>query len=189
MPAGSEPPDELKGATTQSGGEAGLRRLGIGALLGLSDWRTEGWFIGLHAGYLLRHYWRSHITVSFPRLRPVASGFRPPHPVEDADLVQLMTALRLTLPDAGLILSTREAPALRDNLLGLGVTSMSAGSRTDPGGYTSAEKAESQFEIADHRSAAEIEAVIRQKGFDPVYKDWDAAFIEPAAAGAKSHGG
>lgn len=163
--------------TPERGGEAGLRRIGIGALLGLSDWRAEGFFVGLHARYLLRHYWKSHVTVSFPRLRPAALGFEPPCPVDDPALVQLLTALRLTLPDAGLILSTRETPRLRDHLLGLGITSMSAGSRTDPGGYAGGEDAQSQFEIADHRSAEEMAAVIRQKGFEPVWKDWDRAFI------------
>jgi 2-iminoacetate synthase len=145
--------------TPERGGKAGFRRIGIGALLGLSDWRVEGFYLALHAG-----------------------DYQPPYPVSDAQMVQLLTALRLFLPDAGLILSTRESSYLRDHLIPLGITSMSAGSRTDPGGYTHAAEVEAQFDIADHRSpqaVAEVAVaeVIKQKGYEPVWKDWDAAFL------------
>lgn len=163
--------------TPERGGEAGFRRIGIASLLGLSDWRVEGAFMALHARYLMRTFWKSHITISFPRLRPAAGSFEPPAPVSDIHMVQLLTALRLFLPDAGLILSTRESPYLRDHLIPLGITSMSAGSRTDPGGYTHAAHAEAQFQIADERSPQAIADVIRGKGYEPVWKDWDAAFI------------
>jgi 2-iminoacetate synthase len=177
-PAGRKRNFPWRIATPERGGEAGFRRLGIGALLGLDDWRTEGFFLGLHARYLLRHFWKSHITISFPRLRPAAGGFQPPSPVSDRHLVQLMTGLRLFLPDAGLTMSTRESAALRDHLIPLGVTSMSAGSRTDPGGYTHAADAEAQFEIADERSPRVVAEVIRQKGYEAVWKDWDEAFLD-----------
>lgn len=167
--------------TPERGGKAGFRRLGIGALLGLGDWRVEGFFLGLHARYLLKAFWRSHVTVSFPRLKPAAGGFSPPHPVGDAELVQLLVALRLFLPDVGFTLSTREPPRLRDHLIPLGVTSMSAGSSTEPGGYTHACEAEAQFEVADERSPSEIAAVIRRMGYEPVWKDWDPAFLEREA--------
>ncbi len=163
--------------TPERGGAAGLRRLGLGVLLGLSDWRAEGFFLALHARYLLKHFWKSQITISFPRIQAAAGGFQPPHPVSDAEMVQLMVALRLILPDASLVLSTREAPQLRDDLIPLAVTSMSAGSRTDPGGYTQETEAEQQFEIADHRSPADIAEVIYRKGYEPVWKDWDSAFL------------
>jgi 2-iminoacetate synthase len=164
--------------TPERGGQARFRRIGIGALLGLSDWRTEGFYLALHGRYLLRHYWQSHLTISFPRLRPASGGYQPPHPVTDTNLVQLLTALRLFLPDAGLILSTRESPDLRNHLIPLGITSMSAGSRTNPGGYVHTDEAEAQFEIADHRSSKEIAEIIKQKGYEPVWKDWDAAFLQ-----------
>lgn len=163
--------------TPERGGEAGFRRIGIGALLGLSDWRVEGFFLALHARYLLRHFWKSHLTVSFPRIRTAAGGYQPLHQVSDAHMVQLLTALRLFLPDAGFVLSTRESPGLRDNLIPLGITSMSAGSSTEPGGYTQNSEAEAQFEIADHRSPQAIAKVICQKGYEPVWKDWDTAFL------------
>ena len=164
--------------TPERGGKAGFRRLGIGALLGLGDWRVEGFFLGLHARYLLKTFWKSHVTVSFPRLKPAAGSFSPPHPVGDAQFVQLLVALRLFLPDAGFTLSTREPPHLRDHLIPLGVTSMSAGSSTEPGGYTHACDAGAQFEVADERSPAEIAELIRRKGYEPVWKDWDPAFLE-----------
>ncbi len=163
--------------TLERGGEAGFRRIGIGALLGLSDWRVEGFFLALHARYLLQHFWKSHLTISFPRVQSAAGGYKPPYPVSEAQMVQLLTALRLFLPDAGLVLSTREFPYLRDHLIPLGITSMSAGSRTDPGGYAQNSKAEAQFEIADHRSPQAVAEVICQKGYDPVWKDWDSAFL------------
>lgn len=163
--------------TPERGGGAGFRRLGIGALLGLSDWRVEGVYLGLHARYLLRNFWKSQVTISFPRIQPAAGAYRPPCPVSDAHLVQLLTALRIFLPDAGLVLSTRESPCLRDHLVPLGITSMSAGSRTQPGGYAHAGRAEAQFEVADHRSPQAVAEMIRNKGYEPVWKDWDAAFL------------
>lgn len=177
-PAGKKRDYHWRLGTPERGGEAGFRRLGIGALLGLGDWRVEGFYLGLHARYLMRNFWKSFVTVSFPRLRPAAGAYHPPNPVSDKHMVQLLTALRLFLPSAGLILSTREPPYLRDHLIPLGITSMSAGSRTDPGGYAHASRAESQFEIADHRSPEEIAGVIRHKGYEPVWKDWDAAYLE-----------
>ena len=163
--------------TPERAGMAGFRRIGIGALLGLSDWRTEGFFLALHARYLLRHFWKSQITISFPRLQPSASGYQAPYPVSDKHMVQLIIALRLLLPDVALVLSTREAPQLRDNLIPLGITSMSAGSKTDPGGYTQPYEAEEQFAIADHRSAAIVADILSKKGYEPVWKDWDAGFL------------
>jgi len=155
----------------------GFRRLGLGVLLGLQDWRVDSFFMALHARYLMKHFWKSQVTISFPRIQAAAGSYQPPYPVSDANMVQLIVALRVLLPDAGLVLSTREIPELRDNLIPLAVTSMSAGSRTDPGGYTQESEAEAQFEIADHRSAGAIAKVINQKGYEPVWKDWDAAFL------------
>lgn len=169
--------------TAERGGAAGLRRLGIGALLGLSDWRAEGWFIGLHAAYLQKTFWQTQVSISFPRLRPTAGGFTPPHPVEDRALVQLVCALRLAHPDCGLVLSTRERPALREHLLPLGITQMSAGSRTEPGGYGRAGDAERQFEVHDTRPPAEVAACIARLGYEPVWKDWDAEFLAPRKGG------
>lgn len=165
--------------TPDRGGEAGFRRIGLGALLGLGDWRTEAFHMGLHARYLMRKYWKSQVSISFPRLRPSAGSFEIPHPVSDKNLVQLLTALRLFLPDAGFTLSTRESAELRDHLIPLGITSMSAGSKTDPGGYTHAleDRAEAQFEIADERPPETVAEAIRQRGYEPVWKDWDEAFL------------
>jgi 2-iminoacetate synthase len=164
--------------TPERGGHAGFRRIGIGALLGLNDWQVEGFYLALHARFLLRTFWKSHVTISFPRLRPAAGSYQPPSPVSDIHMVQLMTALRLFLPDAGLLLSTRESPYLRDHLIPLGITAMSAGSRTEPGGYAHASQAEGQFEVADDRSPQAVAETIRQKGYEPVWKDWDAAFLQ-----------
>ncbi len=182
---------------------AGFRRLGIGALYGLADWRYEAICVAAHADYLLRNCWKAQVTISLPRLRPCAGEFQPLTHMTDRELVQLVCALRLMFPDAGLVLSTREPARLRDGLIPLGITLISAGSHTEPGGYTGAGKekihqtvrgkivelgasewavtnghatnATGQFEIADDRSPGEVAELIRKLGYEPVWKDWDAA--------------
>jgi 2-iminoacetate synthase len=154
------------------GAEAGMRRLGIGALLGLhDDWRSEAIAVAVHARALMRRWWRCELSVALPRLRPAAGGYEPADPVGDRDFVQLVCALRLALPDVGISLSTREAAAFRDGLLPLGVTQLSAGSHTEPGGYASETGAEPQFAISDERSPAEVAAAIRAAGYDAVWVD------------------
>ena len=155
------------------GGIAGFNRIGIGTLLGLSDWRLDGYLTALHARYLAKEYWKSQIQISFPRITESAGHFNPPVKVTDRDLTHLICSMRLLLPDSGLSLSTRESSELRNNLIPLGITQMSAGSKTSPGGYSESEKAESQFAVSDSRTPLEIETLIRIKGFDPVWKDWD----------------
>ena len=162
-------------AAPDRGAESGMRKLAVAALLGLhEDWRFEALAVAAHARALVRRWWRCEVSVSLPRMRPAAGGFGPAPAavVHDRDFVQLLCALRILLPDLGITLSTREAPAFRDALLPLGVTTMSAGSHTEPGGYAEPSDAEPQFEIADTRSPAEMAAVIRAAGYDPVWKDW-----------------
>jgi 2-iminoacetate synthase len=159
---------------------AGMRRVGIGALLGLhDDWRREAIAVAAHARFLMKHYWRTQVSVSVPRLRPSAAGYQPQVEVSDRDLVQLVCALRLVLPDAGLVLSARERAEFRDGLFSLGITHTSAGSHTEPGGYTHPDDATGQFEVADLRSPAQVSARLRELGFEPVWEDW--ASVTPAA--------
>jgi len=191
-------------ATAERGYAAGFRRLGIGALFGLADWRREALCVAAHAEYLLRHCWKAQLSISMPRLRPCAGDFEPLTTLADRELAQLVCAFRLFLPDAGLVLSTREPARLRDGLIPMGITLMSAGSHTEPGGYTGAGRekihrtergrivelaanssewaapeggtnATGQFEIADGRSPAEVAALLGRLGYEPVWKDWDAA--------------
>jgi len=158
-------------------GAAGARKLNLGVLLGLFDWRLDGFWLGLHARHVQKKCWRSAVAVSFPRLRHVPARFSIPAPVGDADLVQLMLALRLLLPEAGFTLSTRENAGLRDRLIPLGVTQLSAGSSTRPGGYAlcGSETIE-QFATEDRRSPAEVARAVAAAGYDPVWKDFDRAF-------------
>jgi 2-iminoacetate synthase len=176
---------------------AGFRRIGIAPLFGLADWRSEAIALAEHVEYLLKQCWRSQLTVSLPRLRPAAGGFQPRHGFSDRDLIQVLCALRITFPQVGIVLSTRESPEFRDALMPIGVTMMSAGSRTEPGGYTgqgkhslhltvkgritqTAEgvaKADGQFEVDDRRSPNQIAAALRAKGLEPVWKDWDSAIL------------
>jgi 2-iminoacetate synthase len=154
----------------------GMREVGIGALLGLSDWRAEGLALGLHLAWLRKNFWRTSLTVSFPRLRPAAGEFQPIFQVTERDLSHLIFALRLFDPDVGIVLSTREEARYRNGMIGLGPTRYSAGSCTAPGGYSNPETSGEQFAVGDHRTIDEVCAAIRQKGFDPVRKDWDAGF-------------
>ena len=150
---------------------ARMRAVNIGALLGLQDWRKEAFFTGLHAAYLQDKYLDTEISVSLPRLRPHVGNFAPRSVVSDRDLVQILLALRLFLPRAGITISTRERAEFRDNLLPLGVTKMSAGSCTSVGGHLE-EATEGQFDIADQRSVREIHAMLVSRGYQPLYKDW-----------------
>lgn len=160
--------------------KAGMREINLGALLGLADFRIETLAIAEHAHYLTKHYWQSHVSFSFPRLRPAfmvgENQFK--HLLTDKNLVQMITALRLCFADVGLVLSTRERQQLRDNLIMLGITKMSAGSKTNPGGYSGKCSSLEQFEIDDKRNPAQIAEMIKDKGFEPVWKDWDRSFLE-----------
>ncbi len=185
----------------ERGYEAGFRRLGIGALFGLADWRQDAIALAAHLEYLFKHCWQAQISVSLPRIRPAAGGFQPQILFSDRELAQVICALRICFPQVGIVLSTREHAGLRDALVSLGVTMMSAGSHTEPGGYTRQGSenlhrtlrgkivapefqdgedrlATGQFEISDERTPAEIAAVLRDRGFDPVWKDWDQALAE-----------
>jgi len=160
------------------GAAAGMRRIGIGALLGLGSWRKETAALAVHALWLQKNYWRSQVCVSFPRIRPAPGGFQPPSPVSDLELAQMIFALRLLLPDAGLILSTREPPRLRDGLSRICITHMSAGSCTEPGGYTKQKQGNIQFAVGDARSPEAVARQLTAFGLDPVWKDWDASIID-----------
>ncbi len=174
-PAGRKRDYSWRLGTPERGARAGMRRVGLGALLGLGPWRREAVALALHALWLQKHHWQTQVCVSFPRLREAPGGFRPPAPVSDRDIVQLACALRLLLPDAGLVLSTREAPAFRDGLAPLCITHMSAGSRTEPGGYTRPGASDVQFAVEDMRTPREVAARLLDLGVEPVWKDWDPA--------------
>jgi 2-iminoacetate synthase len=177
MPYRLETPDRL--------GEAGVKKIGLGALYGLTDWRADAWFVGLHLRYVEDRHWRSRTSVSFPRLRP--------HEGEDAfkvvpfgerDLVQTLCAFRLLSPEAELSLSTRENAHFRNHAFRLGFTAMSAGSRTNPGGYSRGASSLEQFAIDDERSPTAVAAFLRSQGYEPVWKDWDATYDGQAVARA-----
>lgn len=154
---------------------AGMREIGMGALLGLANWRLETLALAEHAHFLIKQYWRSHVSFSFPRLRPAykVNGLQFKHLPSDKNIVQMITALRLCFADAGLVLSTREPAQLRDNLIRIGITKLSAGSKTNPGGYSNLNKTTEQFEVNDDRSPSQVAAMIKRAGFEPVWKDWD----------------
>lgn len=160
-----ETPDRL--------GLAGIHKIGLGVLIGLEDWRTDSFFTALHLDYLQRTYWQTKYSISFPRLRPFSGGLAPKVDMQDRELVQLICAYRLLNEDLELSLSTRESEKFRDHLVQLGITTMSAGSRTNPGGYAVDPQSLEQFEISDERSAQEVAAMIKKQGYEPVWKDWD----------------
>jgi 2-iminoacetate synthase len=189
-----ETPDRL--------GRAGIHKMGLGVLIGLEDWRTDSWFTALHLRYLEKTYWKSKYSLSFPRLRPFSGeqswgeesreqsrregegrlrdykgggqgALAPKVVMSDRELIQLICAYRLLDEEVELSLSTRESPVFRDHAIRLGITSLSAGSRTNPGGYVVDTESLEQFEIHDDRSAAKIAEMIRGQGYEAVWKDWD----------------
>ena len=172
-----ETPDRL--------GEAGIKKMGLGALYGLSDWRAEAWFVGLHVRYLENRFWRSRLSISFPRLRPHEGGDQQAlKSFDERDLVQAMCAFRLLSQEVELSLSTRESARFRNHAFRLGFTAMSAGSRTNPGGYSSKPESLEQFAVDDSRSPAEVAQFLRSQGYEPVWKDWDLTYDGQAPAPA-----
>ncbi|MBA3705923.1 MAG: 2-iminoacetate synthase ThiH [Bacteroidetes bacterium] len=160
-----ETPDRL--------GVSGIHKIGLGVLLGLEDWRTDSFFCALHLDYLQKKYWQTKFSISFPRMRPAEGIIEPNVIVGDKDLVQLICAYRLLNEAVELSISTRESEKFRNNIIPLGVTSMSAGSKTNPGGYAVEPESLEQFEISDERSAKEISELISNSGYEAVWKDWD----------------
>jgi 2-iminoacetate synthase len=178
-PAGPKADYDYRLSAPDSFGQAGMREIGLGALLGLDDWRLETLALAEHAHYLMKRYWKSRVSFSFPRLRPAkdvdSARF---NLLSDKNLVQMILALRLCFADAGMTISTREPAHLRDQLVKLGITRMSAGSKTNPGGYSIHADSVGQFDIDDSRTPAQIAAMLKSQGIEPVWKDWDSAFID-----------
>ncbi|QOI57298.1 2-iminoacetate synthase ThiH [Rouxiella badensis] len=162
-----ETPDRL--------GRAGIDKIGLGALFGLSNnWRTDSYMVAEHLFYLQQTYWQSRYSVAFPRLRPCAGGIEPASILDERQLVQLICAFRLFAPDVELSLSTRESPYFRDHVIPVAITTVSAGSKTQPGGYAEDDKPElEQFEPHDNRPPARVAEALTQAGLQPVWKDWD----------------
>jgi 2-iminoacetate synthase len=152
-------------------GQAGIHKIGLGVLLGLEDWRTDSFFNALHLDYLQKNYWQSKYSVSFPRLRPAEGVIEPKFIMDDKDLLQLICAYRIWNEDIEISISTRENEKFRDNIIPIGVTTMSAGSKTNPGGYAVDLQSWEQFETSDERSAAEIAAIITNAGYEVVWRD------------------
>ena len=156
-------------------GKAEVHKIGLGVLLGLEDWRVDSYFTALHLRYLQKHFWKTNYSVSFPRLRPFAGSYQPNYEISDKQMVQLITAYRIFDENLELALSTRESPYFRDHTFPLGITTMSAGSKTEPGGYNEEHRHLEQFQVADDRSPEDIEEVIENKGYEAVWKNWDEA--------------
>lgn len=153
-------------------GKAGVHKIGLGALFGLEDWRADSFFTALHLKYLQKHYWKTKYSISFPRLRPHSGGLEPKVEMTDKDLVQLICAYRLLDEDVELSISTRESERFRNNIVNLGITSISAESKTNPGGYVVEPQSLEQFEISDERSTEDVAEMLQEQGLEVVWKDW-----------------
>ena len=177
-PKGKKSNFQYRLETPERVGDAEIHKIGLGVLLGLEDWRTESFFCAMHLEFLENKYWQSKFSISFPRLRPAEGSIEPNVIVTDKELAQLIFAYRIFNENVELSLSTRESESFRNNILSLGITSMSAGSKTNPGGYSVAPESLEQFEISDERSAEEIADLIRNSGYEPVWKDWDNSLVQ-----------
>ena len=176
-----ETPDRL--------GRAGIKKIGLGALYGLDEWRVDSFFVAAHLRYLERTYWKSRYSLSFPRIRPHEGEVTPKSVMTDRDLVQLICACRLLSPEVELSLSTRESEHFRDHVHRLGITAMSAGSKTNPGGYSVDPQTLEQFEISDERSPEVVAEMLRSGGYEVVWKDWDSTYdgFSSTASGHLAH--
>lgn len=176
-PGGPKRDFEFRLDTPERACMAGMRSVGIGALLGLNDWRLEAFFTALHGYYLTNKYPEVEISLSLPRMQPHEGDFTIPSPVNNKAFVQILLSFRLMLPHVGITVSTREEAEFRNNLVGLGITKMSAGSTTEVGGYAK-KSGTAQFEVSDDRSIEEIKAMLYKKGYQPIFKDWQ--LLSPA---------
>jgi len=162
--------------------KGGLRTVGIGALLGLADPKFDILCVYRHAKYLLKNYWQAGVSISFPRIKPQLGGFQADFPVDEKMLAQYIFALRICLPETPLVLSTREPQRVRDGMAGLGISKMSVASKTTVGGYSDdSEESTEQFEISDERNIPDFCKMLRSKGLEPVFKNWDSTYREPAS--------
>jgi 2-iminoacetate synthase len=173
-PKGKKSNFEFRLDTHDRLGKAGIYKMGVGVLIGLEDWRTDSFFSAAHLSYLEQKYWQSKYSISFPRLRPCAGGVELKSVISDRQLVQLICAYRLLNEEVELSISTRESAKFRDHVIKLGITSMSADSKTDPGGYANPDVNLEQFEIDDTRPTNKITEILKEQGYDPVFKDWDS---------------
>src|SRR5680860_553871 len=163
----------ITGKPTRSIIQKGINQIGIGALFGLEDWRADSFFTALHLKYLQKTYWKTKYSISFPRLRPFSGGLEPKVEMTDPDLLQVICAYRILDEEVELSISTREKEIFRDHIVHLGITSMSAESKTNPGGYVVAPESLEQFEISDGRSTEIIAQMLSKSGIEPVWKDWE----------------
>ncbi len=154
-------------------GKAGIHKIGLGILLGLEDWRTDSFFTAMHLQYLEKHFWQTKYSLSFPRLRPFTGGFEPNSIIDHKQLLQLMCAYRLFNEHVEISLSTRESAFYRDHVMKLGVTTMSAGSKTNPGGYSHPDEALEQFAVNDERPPQMVTEAVKSQGYEVVWKDWE----------------
>ncbi len=157
--------------------QAGVHKIGMGVLIGLEDWRTDITMMAYHLRYLEKNYWRTQFSVNFPRMRPSENGgFQPNVVMSDKELAQVTFAMRIFDHDVDISYSTREPEFIRNNMATLGVTTMSAESKTDPGGYACYPQSLEQFHINDDRKTADVVAALRARGLEPVFKNWDSSF-------------
>ncbi|NGM72250.1 2-iminoacetate synthase ThiH [Sphingobacterium sp. SGL-16] len=173
-PKGKKSNFEYRLETPDRIGRSKMHKIGLGVLLGLEDWRVDSFFNALHLDYLQKKYWQTRYTVSFPRLRPAEGVIKPNYEISDQELLQLICAYRIWNPDLELSISTRESEYFRDNIIRMGITSMSAASKTNPGGYVVDPQSLEQFEISDERSVPDIITVIQNAGYEAVLKDWES---------------
>ncbi|NTV45700.1 MAG: 2-iminoacetate synthase ThiH, partial [Chlorobiales bacterium] len=159
--------------------EGGIKSVGLGVLLGLSDPIPDALKLFRHVRFLGKKFWRAGLSVSFPRIRPQVGGFQPEFLVSDEFLARMIFAFRIALPDVELVLSTRESASFRDGMAGLGISRMSVASRTTVGGYSSPDTSEmhtGQFEVNDDRNVDEITKALRARNLDVVFKNWESVY-------------
>ncbi|MCI5140802.1 MAG: 2-iminoacetate synthase ThiH [Candidatus Electrothrix sp. ATG1] len=174
-PKGRKADYEYRLMTPERRARAGFRALNIGTLFGLGEPRKEACMAALHAQYLEREFPDVEVSLSLPRMTKAKGIIEPKNILTDIDFVQFMLAWRLFMPRLGITISTRESAEFRDRLIHLGATRFSSGSKTGVGEYAlkDHEDATVQFEVTDDRSVDEVAEMIRESGYQPIFKDWE----------------
>ncbi len=161
----------------ENAAKAGMYNIGLGALLGLYDWRIEATSMAAHGAWLRKKYWNTKVQFSFPRITPVKDSFEIPHSVSEQSLEQMILAFRLFFPESNLFLSTREHAKFRDKCAVTCASHLSAASKVIPGGYIESDNDDlGQFSLNDTRTVQEITDCLKTQNLEIIHKDWDVCF-------------
>jgi 2-iminoacetate synthase len=170
--AGKKKDYDYRYNTPSRAAKAGIRLINLGVLFGLNQPATELFHLYSHLEELQRDYPGVEYSISVPRIVPLSESKEQYYILSDIDFIKVICLTRILYPHIGITLSTRENATIRDQVINFGITRISAESKTSVGGYFKKHDYDRQFDVIDNRSVEEIAALLKSKGFDPVFTDW-----------------